>query len=228
VFTPTIDGNLLVGPTAESVRDFTRVETTKEGLQHLERVAAKILPEFDISKVITSFAGLRANITNVVKKEKDFVVRISAPRFVSALGIKNPGMTCSPALSLRMVELLKKEGLSAKEKKAYFSKREGIKKFLEQTPGEQERMLREDPREGKLVCRCEGITEGDILRAIKRPLGATSVDGLKKRLRLGMGPCQGAFCTMRAMELLGRELQIPPQKVLKNKAGSYLASGCVK
>ena len=109
LMTPTVDGNLLVGPTAEDVPDFTHVETTKEGLAHVEKVARKILPDFDLSKVLTNFAGLRANITNVEKEQKDFIIRASAARFVSALGIKNPGMTCSPALALMIAGLLQKK-----------------------------------------------------------------------------------------------------------------------
>jgi len=228
LLTPTIDGNLLVGPTSESVPDFKHIETTREGLAHVEKVAKKILPNFDMSRIITNFAGLRANITNVVKEEKDFVIRVSASRFVSALGIKNPGMTCSPALSGIIVELLQKEGLILEENRNFISKREGIKKFLEQTPKEQERMLLQNPAEGKIVCRCEGITEGDIIRAIRRPIRATSLDGIKKRLRLGMGQCQGGFCTMHTIDIISKELDIPPQKVLKNTPGSYLIAGGVK
>ena len=224
-----MDGNLLIGPTAETVPDFSHVETTKEGLDHVEKVAKKILPDFDMSKVITNFAGLRANITNVEKEQKDFIIRASSARFVSALGIKNPGMTCSPALALIIVDLLRKEGLPFSEKRNFIVKREGIKRFLEQPPDVQERMLSEDPAEGKIICRCEGITEGDILRAMRRPIRASSgLDSLKKRLRLGMGQCQGGFCTMHAIEIMSRELNMPPQKILKNISGSYLIAGNVK
>jgi len=228
LLTPTVEGNLLIGPTSENVPDFSHVETTKAGLDRIEKVARKILPDFDISQVITNFAGLRANITNVVKEEKDFVIRLSAPRFISALGIKNPGMTSSPALSRIAIELLQSEGLVLEAKKDFIAKRQGICKFLLQTPEQQQRMLQENPAEAKIVCRCEGITEGDIIRAIRRPLGATSLDGLKKRLRLGMGICQGGFCTMRAIEILSWELAIPAHKVPKNTSGSYLVAGGVK
>jgi len=228
LLTPTVEGTLLVGPTSENVPDFRRVETTREGLTHVEVVAKKILPDIDMARVITNFAGLRANITNGVKEEKDFVIRASAPRMISALGIKNPGMTCSPALSRRAIELLQKEGLDLLENKDFVSKRSGVKKFLKQTPEQQEQILLENPAEGRIVCRCEGITEGDIIRAIRRPIGAASLDGLKKRLRLGMGRCQGGFCTMHAIEILSRELDVAPEKVLKNISGSYMVAGGVK
>lgn len=228
LLTPTVDGNLLIGPTSESVPDFRHTETTKEGLDHLEKVAKKVLPDFDLTKVITNFAGLRANITNVAKEEKDFVIRESAPRFISALGIKNPGMTCSPILSRIIVDLLQKEGLMLEENKEFIVQRTSIKRFLKQEPKEQEKMLFENPAEGRIVCRCEGITEGDIIRAIRRPIGAHSLDGIKKRLRLGMGRCQGGFCTMHAISILSRELDIPAEKVLKNISGSYLVAGGVK
>lgn len=228
LLTPTVDGNLLVGPTAEAVPGFNHVQTTEAGLAHVEKVAKKMLPAFDLSKVITSFAGLRANITNVAKEDKDFVIRSSAPRFISALGIKNPGMTCSPALAGMMIELLAKEGLRLEKKKDFIPQRTRIRRFLELTPQEQEKLLALHPEEGRVICRCEGITEGDIVRALKRPVGTTSLDGIKKRLRLGMGRCQGGFCTMHAIEILSRELQIPPEKVLKNIAGSHLVAGSVK
>jgi glycerol-3-phosphate dehydrogenase len=226
--TPTIEGNLLVGPTSENVKGFDRTETTREGLEHVERVARKILPGLDLSKVIANFAGIRANIANVAKEEKDFVVRVSAPGFVSALGIKNPGMTSAPALSRMIAGMLRNEGLRLEVNKAFIPERKAIGQFLGLTPDKQESALADNPANGKIICRCEGISEGDILRALHRPIKTTSLDGLKKRLGLGMGQCQGAFCVMRAIERLSSELGLPPQKILKNTPGSYYVAGDVK
>ncbi|WP_037373346.1 NAD(P)/FAD-dependent oxidoreductase, partial [Anaerovorax odorimutans] len=225
---PTIDGNLLVGPTSENVRSFNCNETTKSGLSHVEAVAKKVLPDIDMGRVITSFAGVRANIKNVAKEEKDFVVRISAPHFVSALGIKNPGMTAAPYLADKMINLLKQEGLSLIKKDNFVSKLPSNKPFLERSQKEQIELFKQNPAYGNIVCRCEKITEGDILRVLNEPLPPKSLNGLKKRLRTGMGRCQGAFCTPNIIEILSREWHVSPDKILKSTKGSQFVKGQVR
>lgn len=228
LITPTVDGNLLVGPTSENVSSFHSNETTEKGLIHLQSVAKKVFPQIDMTRIITSFAGVRANISNVVKEEKDFVLRRSAPGFVSALGIKNPGMTASPYLAEKMIELLRSDGLLLIPKKNFTGEIPSNKPFLERSYKEQCELFQQNSAYGNIICRCEKITEGDILRVLKEPLPPRSLNGLKKRLRTGMGRCQGAFCTPNIIEILSREWQVPPDKILKSTEGSQLVKGWVK
>lgn len=225
---PTVEGNIIAGPTSENVSSFRNTDTTREGLAHVERVARKILPELDMGKVITNFAGIRANITNVEKEKKDFVLRISGPRMVSALGIKNPGMTSAPYLADRIIQLLREEGLETEERSDFQPCLRREKPFLQSSPQRQQELLRQDPRYARVICRCEQITEGDIIRALHSPLPPRSLNGFKKRLRTGMGRCQGAFCTSRILEIVCRETGCRPEEFLKSTKGSPLVKGRLK
>ncbi|MGI5825746.1 MAG: NAD(P)/FAD-dependent oxidoreductase [Bacillota bacterium] len=226
---PTVEGNILAGPTSEDVSGYERVETTSWGLKHIEKIAKKILPEIDMGDVIASFGGVRANIKNVAKEEKDFVVRRSIPGMISTLGIKNPGMTSAPYLAKMVVEMLVQDGLGLEENILYHP---GVlsagKKFLESSTAEQAAMIKDDPRYGNIVCRCEQVTEGDIVRVLHEPLPPKSLNGLKKRLRCGMGRCQGGFCTPRILEILSREWKTQPQLIFKSTKGSNPVKGRVK
>ncbi len=199
---PTIDGNVLAGPTAEQVRYFHQNATTDNGLAHVRRVARKLVPSLDMSRVITQFAGVRANIANLDKEHKDFVVRLSAPGFVSALGIKNPGMTSSPALARRAVKLLAQDGLQLEADPSFDPHRRARTPFLQCDASEQAHLLQQDPSFGHVLCRCEQITEGDVRRELASVLPPHDFEGLKHRLRVSMGRCQGGFCKPRVMELL--------------------------
>lgn len=228
LLTPSIEGNLIAGPTSENVPSYNRVETTKEGLELIERVAKKIMPKLDMGQVITSFAGARANISNVVKEEKDFVIRRSARNMVSALGIKNPGLTSAPYLSLEAIKILVKEGLELEEKKDFNPLIHLSKKFLECDLTEQKRLMKMDDRYGNIICRCEKITEGDVVRVLNESLPPGNVNGLKKRLRAGMGECQGSFCIPKIIDILSRELKIKPEEIIKSTKGSNLVKGRLK
>lgn len=225
---PSIEGNIIAGPTSQDVPDYKNVETTDWGIHHIEKTAKKILPELDMGKVITSFAGVRANIKNVVKEEKDFVIRRSVPRMVSALGIKNPGMTAAPYLCQMILDLLIEDGLNTAPNPDYCPVLDLPKPFLKQTESIQKKWYEQDHRYGNLVCRCEGITEGDILRVLREPLPPKNMNGLKKRLRTTMGRCQGSFCTPRILEILSREWSVPPEKIMKEAPGSPFVKGRVK
>ncbi len=225
---PSVHGNIIAGPTSENVDSYKRVETTAWGIEHITKIAKKILPDIDMSKVIASFAGIRANITNVEKEEKDFVIRISKPHMVSALGIKNPGITAAPYLMQYALELLQKEGLVLKEKPDYHAKLPDYRKFMKRSCEEQRELLKEDPAYGNIICRCELVTEGDILAVLREPLPPKNMDGLKKRLRVGMGRCQGGFCTPRVISLLSKEWGVEPEKIVKYAKGSSLVKGYLK
>lgn len=222
---PTVDGNMLVGPTSYSVPGYERTETSQKGVDHLVRVAKKVLPALDLGSVIAGFAGIRANIENLPKEEKDFIVRESAPGFVSALGIKNPGMTASPYLADMMVRLLEESGLEMEKDESFEPVYRAKPLFLKASGREQQMMLAEDPAYGNAVCRCEGVTEGDIVSVLRAPLPPHDINGLKKRLRTGMGRCQGGFCTPRIIEILSREWKTTPDRIFKSGEGSMFVKG---
>lgn len=222
---PTVDGNMLAGPTSYNVRDYKCNETSQKGIDHITRVAKKILPELELGTVIASFAGIRANIENVPKEEKDFVVRLSHDRFVSALGIKNPGMTASPYLVEKIIELLQEAGLGQELNSNFQPVYRAKPLFLKADPEIQAMLLAENPAYGRAVCRCEGITEGDILAVLDSALPPHSLNGLKKRVRTGMGRCQGGFCTPQIIDILSREWNVPPEKIFKNGPGSPVVKG---
>lgn len=225
---PTIEGNILAGPTSENVRTYRNTETTGAGIEHIIKVARKILPDLDLGEIITTFAGVRANIKNMAKEDKDFIIRRSAPGMVSALGIKNPGLTSAPYLTKIMIDLQQKEGLELERNPQYQPELRLPTKFSVLDSGEQAALFAQEPRYGNIICRCEEVTEGDILRVLAEPLPPKSLNGLKKRLRTGMGRCQGGFCTPRIIEILSREWQVPPEAILKNTKGSNLVTGQVK
>lgn len=222
---PTTDGNMLAGPTSYNVRGYQCTETSQKGHDHISRVAKKILPELDLGRVIASFAGVRANIENVPKEEKDFVVRLSGRNFVSALGIKNPGMTASPYLVSKITGLLFESGLRQEPDPEFDPIYRAKPLFLKADKAAQKQMLAKDPAYGNAVCRCEGITEGDIKSVLSSPLPPHNLNGLKKRLRTGMGRCQGGFCTPQILDILCREWDVPPEKICKNGSGSPVVKG---
>ncbi|MGN1350701.1 MAG: NAD(P)/FAD-dependent oxidoreductase [Anaerovoracaceae bacterium] len=225
---PTIDGNIIAGPTSEDVRTYDNTDTTEEGLAHVERVAKKILPGIDMGSVITSFAGVRANITNVEKEQKDFVVRRSSGFMVSLLGIKNPGMTAAPYLAQKVTEELVKLGMPLEPNPDYDPVLREQKPFLQESPERQAALYREDPRYARVICRCEKITEGDILHVLRSPLPPRSLNGFKKRLRTGMGRCQGGFCTARIVEIFCRETGCRPEEFMKSRDRSPVVKGRIR
>lgn len=225
---PTVEGNLIAGPTSEDVPSYRHTETTAKGLSRVEQVAKKLLPSLSMNDVITQFAGIRTNIVNLSKEQKDFILRESAPHVVSALGIKNPGMTAAPDLADRLIHLLERQGLLLLSDPGYQSERMGSRPFLQETAERQAALFAEDPRNARVICRCEGITEGDVLRVLRGPLPPQTLSGLKKRLRLGMGRCQGGFCTGRALALMSEYLGVPPGAILQSPGTGSVLKGKVK
>jgi glycerol-3-phosphate dehydrogenase len=228
LITPTVDGNLLVGPTGDNMRDFRTNATTLTGVRHLRRVARKLIPDIDFSHVITSFSGARTNISNIEKGQKDFVLRVSAPGFASLLGIKNPGMTCAPALAKRAIALLANEGLKLADNPAFDAIEAPRIPYRQRLVPEQAKLLASEPSYSRVVCRCEHITEGDVRAELALPLPPKTLDGVKRRLRTGMGRCQGAYCTPRVVEQLARELGVFPQEIRSHEHGGYFVHRSVK
>ena len=219
--TPTVHGNLLVGPTAENTEDREATSTTAADYDLLTKTAALSVPGLNQRLVITAFTGLRAH-----EAGDDFVIGEvqDAPGFYDCAGIESPGLTSAPAIGGEIAGMLEQK-LSLKKKKDFIAGRKGVPHFAGLSREEQEELIRSDPAFGRIVCRCETVTEGEVLNAIRRPLGAKSLDGVKRRTRAGMGRCQAGFCTPRTMELLSRELGIPLEDVVKNDCQSRLILG---
>ncbi len=227
---PTVDGNILVGPTSENIRAFHMNETTAVGLAHVERVAQKLIPDIELGNIITNFAGVRANISNIEKEQKDFVVRASASGFVSMLGIKNPGMTSSPYLAKLVVEILEKEGLALEDNPRFDPRAQKghMRPFVRRSSEDQRAMIAHGRSYGHVVCRCEHITEGDVRACLQEAVPPRTLDGVKRRLRVGMGRCQGGFCTPRIIEIMARELGCKPEDILKSEQGGRTVKRAVK
>ncbi len=208
---PTIHGNLIVGPTAVDVEDREGINTTAEGIDDLIRKAGENVRDLPMRQVITSFAGLRAH-----EEGHEFVIGEAqdAPHFIDCAGIESPGLTASPAIG-EYVGAMMKEKMNLKEKELWKGTRKGILNPSELSVSERNELIRKEPAYGRIICRCEMVTEGEIIDAIRRPLGARSLDGVKRRTRAGMGRCQSGFCSPRVMEIINRELQIPMEKITK-------------
>lgn len=222
--TPTVHGNLMLGPTAEDVEDKEGTNTTAEGLETiLERtgLSAEHIPS---RQAITSFAGLRAH-----EDGDDFVIgeAADAPGFFDAAGIESPGLTSAPAIGEYVAGLIQ-EKAPVPEKEDFVAKRQGIPCMALADEEEKKRLIAENPLYGSVVCRCELVTEGEIVDAIRRPLGATTLDGIKRRVRAGMGRCQAGFCTPKQVEILARELGIDEGEIEKNGPDSRLLKGKTK
>lgn len=205
--TPTVHGNLLIGPTAVDVDDKEGTDTTKAGLDEVIEKAKRSVRNIPMQQVITSFAGLRAH-----EDGHDFMIgEVSdAEGFIDCAGIESPGLASSPAIGEK-VAVIVREKLNPNEKKSFVETRcQSITK---------------DAEYGTIICRCEMVTEEEIVDAIRRPLGAKSLDGVKRRTRAGMGRCQSGFCSPRVMEILARELDIPISEVTKAGKGSEIIIG---
>lgn len=219
--TPTIHGNLMVGPTSKTQDDKEDTETFASDLDEVARVGALSVKQIPMRKIITSFSGLRAH-----EASDDFVISEAsgANGFYDCAGIESPGLSCSPAIGEYVADMIVKA--SGVEKKGHFiSKRKGILRTKGMNAEERTSLIKENPEYGTIVCRCEQVSEGEIVDAITRPLGARSMDGVKRRTRAGMGRCQAGFCTPRTMELLCEKLGIRMEDVCKNTKGSELLKG---
>lgn len=214
--TPTAHGNLLVGPSAVDTDDREDTSTTAEWTAAIKERAMKSVPDLPYGKVITGFSGLRAH-----EECGDFIIGETSENFFDAAGIESPGLTGAPAIGEYLSGLISKK-LGAAEKKDFIAERRGIPEVAKLPPEERAALIKKNPAYGRIVCRCEEISEGEIVDAVRRKPGAVSLDGVKRRVRQGMGRCQAGFCTPGAMEILSRELGIPMKNVAKNRPGSEM------
>ena len=222
--TPTVHGNLLIGPTAVDIENKEGTNTTREGLDEVISKAGQNVKNLPMRQVITSFAGLRAH-----EDGSEFIIGEAddAEGFIDCAGIESPGLTSCPAIGGMVAEILR-EKLGLEEKEDFISTRKGILNPNTLAKEERAELIRKEPAYGNIICRCEMITEGEILDAIRRPLGARSLDGVKRRTRAGMGRCQSGFCSPRTMEILARELHMNMSDITKSGGNSRLVVGVNK
>ncbi len=220
--TPTVHGNLLVGPTANDIEDKEDTGTTAAELEEVRVKSGLAVADIPLRQTITSFSGLRAH-----EKGHDFILRESAPGFIDCAGIESPGLSAGPAIGLTVAGMAA-DLLALEEKTDFCGTRKGILDPKTLSKEEYQELIQRNPAYGTMICRCESITEGEIVDAIHRTPGARSLDGVKRRTRAGMGRCQAGFCSPKVMEILSRELGIPLEQVTKSGKGSELIVGTNK
>lgn len=210
--TPTVHGNLLLGPTAENIDDKENTATTREGLAQVRAKAQLSVKGIPFGKVITSFTGLRA-----VGDTDDFIIGEpeDAEGFINAAAIESPGLTSAPAIAEYLCELVGKH-IPLEKKETFYAKRKGVTHFVQLTDKERCELIAKNPAYGQIVCRCCTVTEGEIIDALTRPLGATTIDGVKRRTGAGLGRCQAGFCSPRTIALIAEKLGIGLLDVKKN------------
>lgn len=221
---PTVHGNLILGPTAIDIEDKEGTNTTREGLDQVIAKCGMNVKNIPMRSVITSFAGLRAH-----EDGHEFLIGEleDAPGFIDCAGIESPGLTSSPAIGEMVAEILR-EKLNLEKNEHFVATRKGVLDPDALSKEERIELIRKNPAYGNIICRCEMITEGEILDAIHRPLGAKSLDGVKRRTRAGMGRCQAGFCSPRTMEILARERHVSMFDITKSGGDSKIVVGTNK
>ena len=220
---PTVDGNLLTGPTSVDIEDKTDTSTTAEGFAKIINEAAENVKGIPYGKSITSFCGLRA-----AGSTGDFVINSPKHGFINVAAIESPGLSASPAIALMVADMLEASGLSLTPKQSYNPQRAPMHYFRDASIEQKNEIINKDKAFGKIICRCEGVTEGEILAAIRTNPKPCDLDGIKRRTRAQMGRCQGGFCTPYIMGLLAKELGIPMEQITKCGGQSVLVTGKTK
>lgn len=220
---PTVHGNLIVGPTAEP-SGHEDVSNTVKGLQAIRDLAVRSVPGVAFRENIRNFAGVRAS-----SDRGDFILEEShsVPGFFNAAGICSPGLSAAPAIGKYMAELLAGKGLELKGKDTFIDSRRRVR-FHELDDEARNRLIAEDPRYGRVICRCETVTEGEIIACLREPVPPVGINGVKRRVGAGMGRCQGGFCGPRVQEILARELGVPPDRIPLEEPESYILIGETK
>lgn len=217
--TPTVHGNLLIGPSATDIDDKEATATTRDDLDYIISASKRSLKNIPFNKTITSFSGLRAR-----GNTGDFIIKESADNFFDTIGIESPGLTSAPAIGEMLCEMVISK-LKASKKDNFVSTRKGIPHLANLTIEERAKLIKENPLYGNIICRCCDVSEGEIVDSINRPMGATSLDGVKRRSGACMGRCQAGFCNPKIIEILARELGIKEEDVCKNNSKSKMLIG---
>ena len=221
LISPTVHGNLIVGPNSENIVANEDVSVTSEGLSFIAEMAKKSVPSIRLNESIRNFAGIRA-----LADVEDFIIGESATakNFINLAGIKSPGLSAAPAIAKMTVGILSDLGSKLVAKSSVVDSRKKIR-FKELSSEAKNELITKNSAYGHIVCRCELITEGEILDALHGPIPASTIDGVKRRCNAGMGRCQGGFCSPRVVETIRHELNIRPEDILQDKSGTYIISG---
>jgi len=219
VCSPTVHGNIIVGPDALDISDRKDKSVTYDSLLNISQTARRAFPGLDFKMTITEFAGLRAQSST-----GDFIVRHVKliPGFFEAAGIKSPGLTAAPAIARFLSEDIVRYLGNPSPKQHFKAYRKPQIHFASCTDKEKDILIQKDSAWGRVICRCETVTEAEVVDAIQRPCGARTVDGVKRRVRPGSGRCQGGFCMPKVINILARELSISPEEVKKEELGSQI------
>jgi glycerol-3-phosphate dehydrogenase len=214
---PTVEGTVMLGPTAEEGQDKEDTSTTPENLDRVFDLATRMVPRISKRDIITAFSGLRPTLPG-----DDFYIDISreAPAFVQVAGIQSPGLTASPAIAERVRDLLREAGLELQEKQDWHPGIAHVERTRDRTISDLDQLVAKDPAYAHIVCRCEAVSEAEVVEAIRK--GHMTLDGIKYYTRAGMGRCQGGFCTYRIMRLISRETGLPLEQISKHGPGSEL------
>ena len=220
---PTVDGNLLTGPTSVDMDDKENNDTTAEGFARIMREGMENTENLKFNKSITSFCGLRA-----VGSTGDFIINSPRNGFINAAGIESPGLSSSPAIALYIRDMLADSGLVLDKKENYNPRRKPMHFFRDASVEEKNEIIKRDKSFGRVICRCETVTEGEILYAMRQNPKPLDLDGVKRRTRAQMGRCQGGFCSPYIVEIISGELGIPYEKVTKSGRNSIINVGKTK
>lgn len=212
---PTVHGNLIVGPNADS-RSKDDTSTKTACLDLIREKAVKSVPSINFRENIRNFTGIRANSTS-----DDFIIKFAEKNFLDLAGIKSPGLSAAPAIAEYAADMLKNAGLELNEKESFIDERRHIR-FKELSAEEKNKLIKERPEYGRIICRCETITEGEIIDALTSPIPPVSLDGVKRRAGTGMGRCQGGFCGPKVLEIMAKHLNTAYENILQDNTGSYI------
>ena len=225
--TPTIEGNILLGPSAEYISDLDDRINTHEEMKLLLKEARELIPRIPEKSVINAYAGVRCKLAS--EKEggwADYRIEESkqVPGMINLLGIESPGLTAAPAIAKEVTRMISKH-LNLKRKKTFVVQKQRTKRFAEMSKKDQSNLIKKDGQWGRIVCRCEHITEAEIIEALSNPLGARTVAAVKYRCRAGMGRCQGGFCTQHIIRIMKEEFQMNPEDMKLKSPRSTLFTG---
>ena len=222
---PTVHGNLIVGPDASPVTDGEELSTKPDNLARIKAMGAKYVPGINFRNIIREYSGVRPT-TNI----KDFVIDIDpqCARLINLASMGSPGLSSAVAVGEEAARLLRESGVKLRKKAGFKDSRPPVVRFCELDAEEKRRVIEKNPAYGRIICRCETVTEGEIVDALHRPIVPVSIDAVKRRCRAGMGRCQGGFCSPRVHEIISRELGLPQSDIPKDKTGSYIITGTTK
>ena len=221
---PTVHGNLLLGPNAEDIPDPLDTATTAAGMSYVLGKAARTWPGVSVRSNITNFSGVRAHLDT-----DDFIVGAVSGAYgaYEAIGIESPGLSSAPAIAVYLAEMIAGDH-SLTKKTEVIPYTPPLRPFRDMNDEERAAAVSGNPEYGNIICRCETVTEAEIRAAIRRPVGAKSIDGVKRRTRAGMGRCQGGFCSPRVAQIISEETGIPLQEISKDGGNSRILSGSVR